>query len=52
MKTVRLTDEAYKLLTGFTGRLQRIRGARVYYSEALLLAVRLADKHSDEEIMK
>ena len=52
MKTVRLTDEAYGLLTGFTGRVQKLRKERVYYSEALLLAVRLADKHSDTEIMK
>ena len=50
MKPVRLTDEAYAALTSWTGRLQRIQGRRVYFSEALLEAVRLADAHENEDI--
>ena len=49
MKTVRVTEEAYAALTSWTGRLQRIRGRRVYYGEALEEAIRLAEKHAEVE---
>jgi len=50
MKTVRLSDEAHAQLATWTGRMQSIRGARVLLSDAVTLAVRLADTHSDEEL--
>ena len=50
MRTVRLSDDAYSCLTAWAGRMQRIRGSRVYFSDALREAVRLADTHPDTDI--
>jgi len=50
LKTVRLTDDAYADLTAWMGRVQHIRGTRVYLSGALQEAVRLADTHPDTDI--
>ena len=51
-KNMRVSEESYSLLTGFMGRVMKLRGERVYYSEALMLAVKLADTHSDKELEK
>ena len=51
-KNMRVSEESYSLLTGFMGRVMKIRGERVYYSDALLLAVKLAETHSDKELEK
>ena len=49
-KMVKLTPEAHAALTRWQGRLMRLRGVSVYFSDALLDAISLADTHRDEEI--
>lgn len=52
VKNLRVSDEAYSALAAWTGRLQAAKRRRVYFSEALLDACRLADTHSDEELTR